>query len=100
MIRGTTPTHSFTTNLHTSQIKEVKITYAQSDEVVFCKRTGDCTFEDYTISTTLTQEETLSLDCKRAVQIQIRVLTFDGQSMSTQVKPIPVEKCLDNEVLA
>ena len=99
MIRGTTPTHSFTTDLHTSLIKEVKITYAQADAVKFCKRTSDCTLTDYTIQITLTQEETLSLDCKQTVQVQIRVLTNDGQVKSTPVQAVPVEKCLDSEVL-
>lgn len=99
MIRGTTPTHSFTTDIHTSQIKEVKIIYAQADEIVFSKETEDCTFDGNTISTTLTQEETFSLDCKKMVQIQIRVLTLDGAVRSTVVQQVKVEKCLDNEVL-
>lgn len=99
MIRGTTPTHVFNIPFDTSEIKTVKIIYSQEDEKIIEKKTADCELTGKTITTTLTQEETLKLDCKKRVQIQLRILTKSGASMSTFVKILPVEKCLDNEVL-
>lgn len=100
MIRGTTPTHTFTIPFDTALIKEVRVTYAQADVPIVWKETKDCTLEGNTISTTLTQEDTLSFDCTKAIQIQIRVLTTAGEALSTRVQNISVEKCLDGEVLA
>lgn len=99
MIRGTTPTHVFNIAFDASELKSVRITYAQNDEVVITKETDDCKLKGNKITTTLTQEETLKLNCKKRVQIQLRALTKSGVSLSTLVKIVPVDKCLDNEVL-
>ena len=99
MNRGTTPTHTFTIPFDTSLIKEVKIIYSQDDEQVLCKRTEDCELNGNEIKTTLSQEETFMFDCKKLVQIQIRVLTLVGESLITPIIARTVEKCLDDEVL-
>lgn len=102
MIRGTTPTHTFTLppNLNASQIKRLKIIYAQGDEPLFCKETDDCVISGDTIQTTLTQEETFMFNCKNMVQMQIRVLTVDGEVIASDEMYASVEKCLDDEVMA
>ena len=41
MIRGTTPTHIFNIPFDTSLVDEVKITYAQEDEIILIKGTAD-----------------------------------------------------------
>ena len=74
------------------------ISYA--DEQIFCKRTENCEFEEEKINTTLTQEETFKFDCKKMVQIQLRILTNDGKVPPIEVIEVPVKKCLDDEVLA
>jgi hypothetical protein len=99
MIRGTTPTHEFNIPFNTSVIKEVKITYAQNNEAVVEKKTSDCKLVDQTISVTLTQEDTFKFDCKKPVEIQVRILTFNGDALSTVPQIVGVCKCLDNEVL-
>lgn len=99
MIRGTTPTHYFNISLDTSEIKSLKIIYAQDDEVITKKNADDCELTGNTIKTTLTQDETLKFDCKKRVQIQIRIITKSGASLASYIKAVPVHKCLDNEVL-
>lgn len=99
MIRGTTPTHIFTIPFATNIISCVRIIYAQNDEVLFEKQTADCTLGEQTISTTLTQEETLLFDCKYLVQIQLRILLNDGSALASKVNYISLEKCLSNEVI-
>jgi hypothetical protein len=99
MIRGTTPTHTFNIPFDTSLVDEVKITYAQDNVVVLEKHTSDCILDDATISVTLTQEDTFLFDCKKSVQVQLRILTKSGEALASVVEHIGVAKCLDNEVL-
>jgi hypothetical protein len=100
MIRGTTPTHVFKIPIDPSMVASVRVVYAQDDAVIVKKCTDDCTFDGNIISVTLTQEDTLLFDCKKCVQIQIRVLTIEGESLSTRPMSLTVEKCLDGEVLS
>jgi hypothetical protein len=99
MIRGTTPTHIFDIPFTKAEIKEVKINYAQNDELVLEKHIEDCTVNDKQISVTLTQEDTFKFDCKKPVEIQIRILTPGGEALATIPRTIGVCKCLDSEVL-
>ena len=100
MIRGTTPTHIFKIPFDTSLIKEVKITYAQGNEIILTKTTEDCEIENNAIKTTFTQEDTFKFDSEKHVQLQIRILTADGNALASTVRHIDVERCLDDEVLA
>lgn len=99
MIRGTTPTHTFTIPFDVADIKKLKIIYSQDDAQIFCKRIEDCELFGTTIKTNLTQEDTFKFDCKKMVQIQIRVLTINDDLLSTKILTVSVEKCLDDEVM-
>lgn len=99
MNRGTTPTHTFSLPFSTSLIKTVKVIYSQDDVVILCKRINDCSFDGNKIATTLTQEETFAFDCKKNVDIQLRVLTNAGDSLASNIVTVDVGKCLDDEVL-
>jgi hypothetical protein len=100
MIRGTTPTHIFNIPFDTSLVDEVKITYAQDDIVLFSKTKDDCILEDNTVKVTLTQEDTFKFKHTKPVQIQIRILTVNGEAFASIVEKVGVSKCLDDEVLA
>ena len=100
MIRGTTPTHTFNIPFDTSAVDEIKITYAQDDDVILEKHTSDCTLDGATISVTLTQEDTFLFNCKKAVEVQIRILTVGGNALASIPEKVGVSKCLDAEVLA
>lgn len=99
MIRGTTPTHTFTLPCDASMVKEVMIIYAQGDAEIFHKDTENCVLGGETVSITLTQEDTFLLDHKKSVQIQIRVLTIGGDALASSIKTVPIKKCLNEEVL-
>lgn len=99
MIRGTTPTHIFKIPFPVSSVKEAMVIYAQDDIEVFRKDTPDCVMKDNEISVILTQEDTLLLNHRMPVQIQLRLLTTQGIAMASNVKVISVKKCLNNEVL-
>lgn len=99
MIIGTTPQHTFEVDIDTSLIKEVKITYSQHNKPLVEKKTSDCEISSGKIVTKLTQEETFRFDYTRYVNVQLRILTKDGACLATTVTSVPVDKCLDNEVL-
>ena len=99
--RGTTPLHVYEDIPPEvfSVIKEVKITYSQCGNEVLVKRTNDCTMKDGKITTRLTQEDTFLLDCKKMVDIQLRILTESGECLKSEIMTETVGKCLDDEVL-
>lgn len=99
MFKGTTPTHTFNVSIDTSLIKEVKITYSQKDKDVLIKRTKDCTIDEGTISTRLSQEDTFLFEGNTMVMIQLRVLTSGGDALVAEPVMMTVGKCLDDEVI-
>lgn len=102
MIRGTTPTHIFTLPFGVETIKTVQVIYRQSADVKITKSNsaGSCALSGNTVTTKLTQEETLGFDCTQPVEIQIRVLTKDGEAMASRKMIVKVDECLSDEVLA
>jgi hypothetical protein len=99
MIRGTTPTHMFNIPFDTSLVDEVKVTYAQDDDIILTKGTSDCVLDGSAIKVTLSQEDTFKFDCKKRAQVQLRILTKSGEALASVVEHIGVAKCLDTEVL-
>ena len=99
MIQGSTPTHLFELPFSTEVINRVRVLYAQGDEVLFVKENDACTFDGRTIKVRLTQAETLLLDHKKPVQIQVRAMTTGGDSLVSPIKRVEVGQCLDDEVL-
>ena len=99
MKRGTTPTHTFTIPFDVSMIKTAKVIYSQSGKVIFDKCGDDLKLSENTIQVKLNQEDTLSLDCKDSVSIQVRVLTVGGDALASDIMLVPVSRCLDDEVL-
>lgn len=75
MRQGTTPTHTFTTDYDCTEAECIYITYVQNNSVVLeiDSTSGRITVEPDTITTKLTQEETLMFSPDRNVLIQIRV---------------------------
>ena len=74
MYRGTTPTLNFTLPFECRNITALSVAFAQEEKVVLEKAYEDCVLEGNKISVTLTEDDTLLLDCKkREVEIQLRV---------------------------
>ena len=108
MIRGTTPTHTFTFDtLDPATFKVLNIYYAQQGVELLSKAKEDCTFstketEDKTLylaSVTLTQEETKMFKAKYDVEVQLRVLTADGRALATPKYKLSVWDVINDEVL-
>lgn len=108
MIRGTTPTHTFTFNtLDPSTFKVLNIYYAQQGVEVLQKNKSDCSFSTketengtiYLASVTLTQEETINFKSKYDVEVQLRVLTADDRALATPKYKLSVWDVINDEVL-
>ena len=100
MIRGSTPTHEFTVPFETKSIEKLEISYAQNDIVLFTKHKEDCILDGYTVTLSLTQEETLLFDAeKRYVQIQMRVKTGGEEVSISEIITVEIKKALFDEVI-
>ena len=91
MIRGTTPTHTFTfNNLNPETFKVLNVYYAQQGVEVLTKTKSDFTFSSkdveegivYIASVILTQQDTLKFKPKSNVKIQMRALTSDDRALA------------------
>lgn len=97
MIRGTTPTHTFTLPLDVDTIDEVHIIYSQLGEVKIRKTKKDCVMCGNKISLKLSQCETLKF-IHTSVDLQIRILR-QGTVLASKVFRLNCDKCLENEVI-
>ena len=99
MIRGTTPTHIFKTDMDISEATEIYITYKQ-DDIVIEKTIEDCTVTPEEITVKLSQEETLAFKQSGYVaDVQIRAKFPNGTAVASNIMTIEVSKILkDGEI--
>ena len=94
MIRGTTPTLTFTLPFSTSTIRSLMLTFSQSGKEVFTLEKEDCTLDDTSVIVHLTQEQTLKFLTTALVEIQMRVLTTDNQAIASEIITCSIDKVL------
>ena len=99
IIRGTTPTHTFTLPIDVSLCSRLRVIYSQEGTTVVKIDNDRFQRNGKMISCTLTQEETLAFDCKKHCDVQLRVLTKAGDALACRVEKISVGRCLEDEVL-
>lgn len=96
---GTTPTHTFELPFEAEMIKDVEVVYAQKESIILEKNLGACNCNKNILTLKLTQEETFKFDPLLPIVIQLRVLTNDGEVISSD--PIirrPCD-CLSSKVM-
>ena len=102
MIKGTTPSLRFILPIETNVIKtaEIVVEYVDANKSVSIVKTMDeCILGENYIETKLTQEETLQLPAPSTANIQLRVLTFDGTALATQIQKVTVKRLLKEDVI-
>lgn len=102
MIQGTTPTILYNLPFSASLIKSAEITIKYIDnykKILIKKELSDCELGETTISTMLTQEETLAIPAKSSVSVQLRILTVDDVAMATEVSTVTVKRLLAKDVI-
>lgn len=99
MIRGTTPTHVFKTDVDLSDADVVYVTYKQGQKTLE-KEKGDLKFTDSGFELELTQEETLSFKSNGInAEVQIRARYADGTAIASNVIVVPVSKIIKGGVI-
>lgn len=97
MIRGTTSRQEFDTDIDLSNAT-VFITYSQSGETVVEKTGADVVFENGSLITNLTQEDTLKFK-RGAIMIQIRYVLEDGTAGASDIIAATIDDILkDGEI--
>lgn len=99
MIRGTTPTLKFTLPFAVDQLECAWVTLAQNKTVIIDKSMNECTCSDKVITVTLTQEETLKLDCNCRTEMQLRVKTIAGTSLASRIYTVDTGRILKDGVI-
>jgi hypothetical protein len=97
--KGCTCKNVFTMPYEKSDVEVLFITYQQNGTTVFEKQISDCEISDGTVSVTLTQEDTLQLDEKSIVKIQIRVKLKSGAVTKSKIIETYTDQLLKNEVI-
>lgn len=96
--RGSTPINTFKVNIDLTGAT-VYVTYAQGGEVIIEKTGTDLVITENTISTTLTQEDTLKLDDSMLVEMQIRYVRPNGVADGSNVITASVGKILKDGLI-
>lgn len=103
MYRVTTPTHTYTLPISTSECAEIQITYKQGKTSVV-KHYQDGTLpsgmalDGNNVVVVLSQDETAQF-VKGKVEAQVRVLTNGGEAMASQKFTLKINDVLNDEVL-
>lgn len=98
MVRGTTPTCYFNLPFDTSALKHIRVIFSQEKRCLV-KEGDDVERAGSVISVKLSQKETLSFVCSNFIDIQVRVLTNEGDALASDIIRDYVDSCLEDEVL-
>lgn len=98
MIRGTTPIHSFGTNVDLRNCK-VFVTYKQNGTTILEKSNNNLTITETEVVAMLTQADTLRFKAGVPVQMQLRYLHPNGESEVSNVIETTVDEVLKQGVI-
>lgn len=99
MRRGTTPTHTFTTDLDLTAAEVLFVTYKQQGKTIVEKDIGEVMLEPEQISLELSQDDTLAFSTTGEVQIQIRARFAGGEAVASNIIRVPAEAILKDGVI-
>ena len=99
MMRGTTPTHTFTTDVDLTDAEVLYVTYKQNGRVVVEKTLEDVKVTAEAVTVRLTQAETLGFSPIGRVRMQIRARFADGTAIACDEIKADVKEILkDGEI--
>lgn len=99
IVRGSTPTHTFSIPFDTSAVTGVVIIYAQDGAEVLQKKTADCTITDHDVSVMLSQNDTLLFGAGKPAMVQLVVYAEERAFVSNMVE-MSVSDILSEDVEA
>lgn len=99
MRRGTTPTHTFVLPFNVESVQAVQIIYRQGGVNVLILDGNDCVLSGNTVSVRLSQEDTFAFADSEDIEIQLRVLTADGEAAASDIMRVRCDRILTEDVL-
>lgn len=99
MYRGTTPTHTISTDIELGNAVVIYVTYQQNGKTVLEKTIDDIRITEEGIEVSLTQEETLLFGSARRALVQIRARSSTGQAVVSNIMSVDVKKILKEGVI-
>ena len=97
--RGTTPTQKFNTSIDLSSATVIYVSYKQHNKVVIERTVDNIVVTSTYLQFALTQEESLSLDDKVKVEIQIRAKFPNGTAVASNIIEADAGKILKGGVI-
>ena len=94
MRKGTTPTCTFTTDIDLSDAVRVQVVFSQYGRKLIEKEKSDCEITSEKLIVVLTQRDTLILDDRYPVKIQIRAKFAGDIAVLSNTMVTTVEKLL------
>ena len=88
--RGSTPTLKFRIPFNTKLLDRGYLTFSQNNIKRFEKSLSDCLLKGNYIITTLSQEDTLSLNAGRLLKVQLRGVTKNGTAVTSEHRTFTV----------
>ena len=85
MRRGTTPKHTFFTDIDLTMAEVIYITYEQNGRIILEKAMPDIKVRPDAVEVTLTQEETLAFEEYEQIRMQIRARYPDGKTVACNI---------------
>ena len=95
--RGTTPTHSFTTNVDLTNASVIYVTYSQFGQTVIEENKNNMTVSSTGISVPLTQQDTLKIKAGARTSVQIRAGLANGRRIASNIIYLLVKDVLKEE---
>lgn len=100
MRRGTTPTHTFTSDLDLRSAEVMYMTYKQNGKTILERDLDGIEVEEDKLTIRLTQEETLAFNSMGdEVEIQCRVRFPDDNAAASDILRVPVKRILKDGVI-
>jgi hypothetical protein len=94
MIRGTTPTLTFTFPFEKDEIKSLSVVFVQCGLIRLEKTLKDVEIENNVLTVRLSQEDTLCYWDNHDIDIQIRAVTNEGEAFASKIITTTAERIL------
>lgn len=99
MRQGTTPTLEYTLPFSTDDVKGCRVDFTQNGKLVLVKEGDECVLLGTKVSVILSEEETLKLNERELLEMQVEIKTSDDSVMRSRPITVKVGKALNKEVM-
>ena len=92
MRRGSTPTFTVNMPAHSSCFSDVTVVFVQNGNVILTIGNEDLSFDGYSLTFTLSEEQSFMFEAGHIAELQLRAQTTLGQVLVSDIKQIAIMK--------